>query len=166
MSFRSLQRNTRRLIRQSAKILCTCRPQTSTLGYLSGMLALTCVRTFIHNPQCPQSAFQTALTNLQFRATLCSLILRTKASLSFTLSYGAGFSVTHTLQCHHIVESSPAFAFIKPLVESSINMPEETFRGEIDKLFAMFQLRQASPHDRLPNGSTLLHVSMSPFVDV
>jgi hypothetical protein len=79
--------------------------------------------------------------------------------LSVKLTYGAGLSVRNNLECHRVVaESSPAFAFIPFLVWSSKKLPQETFRGEVNKLFTMFQLGQASPHDRLPDGSTLLHV--------
>jgi hypothetical protein len=159
MNLGSLQRKNRRLTRRSALVTCTCRPQTSTLAYLSGLLALTCTRTSIHDPRCPRSSFQDAVTDLQLRATLCSLVLRTKMSLTFALSYGAGFSLKHHLQCHRVVDqSSPAFTFVKNLVWSSTKMPEERFCKEVDKLFAIFQLRQASPHERLPNGRTLLHV--------
>jgi hypothetical protein len=155
----SLQRKTRRLTRRSALVTCTCRPQASTLGYLSGMLALTCTRTSLHDPQCPRSSFQDVVTDLQLRATLCSLVLRTKMSLTFALSYGAGFSLKHNLQCHRVVHlSSPAFKLVTTLVEISTEVSEESFRTEVDKLFAIFELRQASPHERLPDGTTLLHV--------
>jgi hypothetical protein len=155
----SLQRKTRRLRRRSALVTCTCRPQTSTLGYLSGLLALTCTRTSIHDTQCPRSLFQDAVTDLQLRVTLCSLVLRTKMSLTFALSYGAGLSLKHNLQCHRVVDlSSPAFTFVETLVNSSNKMSDESFRKEADKLLAIFQLRQASPHERLPDGRTLLHV--------
>jgi hypothetical protein len=119
MSMRLLQRKDRRLKRRSAQVTCICRPQTTGLGYRSGWFALTCNRTSIHDPQCPQSSYQDAVTNLQLRATLCSLILRTKISLSFALSYGAGLSVTQNLQCQRVVPwSSPAFAFMESLVTS------------------------------------------------
>ncbi|CAG5188619.1 uncharacterized protein ALTATR162_LOCUS11996 [Alternaria atra] len=158
MSLRSLQRKGRRLNRRFAQVACTCQPQTSALGYQSKQLSLICTRTSNHDPQCPQSSIQGAVTDLQLRATLCSLILRTKVSLSLKLSYDAGFSVTQNLQCHRVVdESSPAFALVKNLVWFDNNMSDEIFRGEVDRLFAMFQHKQASPHDRLEDGSTLLH---------
>jgi hypothetical protein len=159
MSMRYLQRKTRKLQRRYAKATCTCRPQTSALNYRSRLLALTCSRTSLHDPQCPQSAFQKAVTNLQLQTTLCSLILGTKMSLAFTLSYGAKFSVNHNLECYRVVhKSSPAFAFIDTLVQSSEGMPQEMFQGEVGRLFRMFELGHASPHDRLSNGETLLHV--------
>jgi hypothetical protein len=159
MSMRYLQRKTRKLQRRYAKATCTCRPQTSALSYRSRLLALTCSHTSLHDPQCPQSTFQRAVTNLQLQTTLCSLILGTKMSLAFTLSYGAKFSVNHNLECYRVVhKSSPAFAFIDTLVQYSEEMPQEMFHGEVGRLFRMFELRQASPHDRLPDGRTLLHV--------
>jgi hypothetical protein len=163
MSMRYLQRKTRKLQRRYAKATCTCRPQTSALSYRSRLLALTCSRTSLHDPQCPQSTFQKAVTNLQLQTTLCSLILGMKMSLAFTLSYGAKFSVNHNLETSRVVhESSPAFAFIDDLIQSSEEMPPEMFRGEVGKLFRMFELGQASPHDRLPDGRTLLHVRVRP----
>jgi hypothetical protein len=159
MSMRNFRRRTRKLQRRYAKATCICRPQTSALSCHSRLLALTCSRTSLHDPQCPQSTFQRAVTNLQLQTTLCSLILGTKMSLAFTLSYGAKFSVNHNLECYRVVhKSSPAFAFIDTLVQSSEDMPQEVFQGEVSKLFRMFELGQASPHDRLPDGKTLLHV--------
>ena len=157
---RSVQRNASRLKRRSAAVPCTCQPHSSTLGYLSELLTITCTRTSFHHPECPHFLFQKTLTDLQLRTTLCSLILRRKISLSFTLSYGTRFSTAQNLECHRFVtSSSPAFALVKSLVGSSIYMSQETFHGEVDKLSAVFQRRQASPYDRLLDGRTLLHAS-------
>lgn len=156
MNLRSLYRKDRRLKQRYAKLSCTCRPRTSALGYRSRVFALTCTRTSIHDSQCPQASFQSAVTDLQLQATLRSLTLGKRLLLSFQLSYGAGLSVKQNLECRRVVPTSPAFAFV--LDWSSFTMSCETFAGEIDKLLTMFQLGHASPHDRLPYGQTLLHV--------
>jgi len=160
INLRSLRRKGRMMRHRYAKLSCTCRPQTSALGYRTGLFALTCTRTSMHDAGCPQAPLQNAVTDLQLRARLCSLLLGKKVLLSFQVSYGAGLSVKQNLECHRVVRWSPAFGFAETLVKSSVNMPMDTFRGEVEKLSRMFQLRQASPHDRLANGKTLLHARM------
>ncbi|KAI4653234.1 uncharacterized protein J4E79_008748 [Alternaria viburni] len=149
INLRSLHRKDRRLKRRYAKLSCTCRPQTSALGYRTGLFALTCTRTSTHDTGCPQAPLQNAVTDLQLQATLCSLLLGKKVLLSFQLSYGAGLSVKQNLKCHRVVHWSPAFEFAMPLVESSFKMPMDTFRGEVEKLLRMFQLKQADFHTGL-----------------
>jgi hypothetical protein len=162
MNLKSLNRENQRLKRRLAKVTCTCQTHTSAFGYWSSRLTLACTRISIHDPQCPLSALQNTVTNLQLRATLCSLILRSRVSLSLTLAYGAGFSIKQSLECHRVVSrGSPVFSLIHDLVKSSSNTTEEVFSGEVDKLLEIFQEGQASPHDRLPDGSTLLHVSIT-----
>jgi hypothetical protein len=161
MNMRSLNRKNQRLKRRLAEVTCTCRTHTSAFGYWSSWLTLACTRTSVHDPRCPLSPLQNTATNLQLRATLCSLILRSKVSISLTVACGVGFSIKQSLECQRVVvASSPAFSFIPYLVDSSYNTTEELFRGEVNKLLEMFQLGQASPLDRLPDGKTLLHVRM------
>lgn len=158
-NMRSVQQGTRTLSRRAAKVLCTCQPQTYARDHKLGWFSLTRGQTVIHEPRCQQGLFQDAVTEFEIRATFCSLTLGRKVSLAFALSYGARLSVTQNLHCHRVVpESSPAFALVQALVDSSVTMREKEFRGKIDRLSVVFQLRQASPHDRLPDGSTLLHV--------
>ncbi|KAI4606328.1 hypothetical protein J4E83_010136 [Alternaria metachromatica] len=162
INMRSLHRKDRRLKQRYAKLSCTCRPQTSALGYQTRRLAITYARTSMHDAGCPQAPLQNAVTDLQLRARLCSLLLGKKVLLSFQLSYGAGLSVKQNLECHRVVESSPAFEFAGPLVSSSMKLPMNTFRSEVEKLLRMFQVKQASPRDRLANGETLLHACIQP----
>jgi hypothetical protein len=151
MNLRSLNRKDRKLKRQLAKVPCTCQKKTSAFGYRSGWLTLACAWTSSHDPQCRLSALQNTVTDLQLRATMCSLFLRSKVSFSLTLACGNGSPFKQTLECHRVVAES---------VESSRTTTEEVFRGEVNKLLEMFQLGQASPLDRLPNGKTLIHVRM------
>lgn len=160
-NFRSIHRKNQRLQRRFAKVTCTCQKHTRAFGYRSGWFALACAWTSAHDPQCRLSAVQNTVTDLRLRATLCSLFLRSKVSFSLTLACGDGSPFKQTLECHRVVaESSPAFSFIAELVELSRTTTEELFRGEVNKLLEMFQLGQASPLDRLPDGKTLLHVRM------
>jgi hypothetical protein len=159
MNFRSIHRKNQRSNRRLAKIICTCQKHTSAFGYQSGQLTLACAWTSAHDPQCRLSALQNTVTDLQLRTTLCSLFLGLKVSFSLTLACGSGSLFKQTLECHRVVaESSPAFSFIPDLVKSSRTTTEKVFRGEVNKLLEMFQLGQASPLDRLPDGRTLLHV--------
>ena len=130
-----------------ASIPCTCRPQTSTLGYTSQLLAFTLIRKSVHGPQCPCYPLQSILTGLVFKVTL-------KKSVSLLLTRSEGTGIVAFLRSHR---SSPAFYIVRNLVESSTKMPLETFRLGVRELFMVFQNKAASPHDRLPDGSTLLH---------
>lgn len=159
MNIISIHRKNQRLQRRFAKVTCTCQKHTRAFGYRSGWLALACAWTPAHDPQCRLSALQSTVTDVQLRATMCSLFLRSKVSFSLTLACGDGSLFKQTLECHRVVaESSPAFSFIPDLMESSRTTTEEVFRGEVNRLLEMFQLGQASPLDRLPDGRTLLHV--------
>jgi hypothetical protein len=159
MHLRSLCRKNRRLERRLAKVSCTCQTHANAFGYQSGWFALAITRTSTHDPECHLFSLGNTVTDLQLRATLCSLVLGSKVSLSLKLAYGAGFSVTHTLESHRVVtRASPAFRFVDDLITSSFCTPEELFRNEVKRLLEMFQLGQASPRDRLSNGDTLLHV--------
>ena len=161
-SIKCFQRKTRKLQRRYAKVTCTCQPQTSAFGYRSGPFAFTYTRASIHEPRCPRASIQNTVTDLQLQATLCSLILGKRFWLSFQLSYGTGLSVKQNLECRRVVrDSSPAFAFIQSFAYSIVNMPIDEFLGEVDELLKMFQLGQASPHDRLLDGSTLLHARVA-----
>jgi len=165
MNLRSLHRKDRRLKHRYARLSCTCRPQTSALDYRTRIFAITYARTTMHDAGCPQAPLQDAVTDLHVQATLCSISLRRKVCMSFQLSHGARLSVNQNLECHRVVEKSPAFEFIQRILILSIAMSREVLAGEVDKLFTMFQLRQASPHDRLPDGRTLLHVcTKSPLI--
>lgn len=164
MNLRSLHQKNHRLERRLAKVTCTCQTQGSAFSYRSGWLALAFTRTSYHDPECCLSPLHNGVTDLHLRATLCSLILGSKVSVSLRLAYGAGFSIKHSLECYHVVpRSSPAFSFIRSLVRSSPTISEELFRGEVDKLLMMFQSGQASARDRLSNGRTLLHVRTKCF---
>jgi hypothetical protein len=167
MNFKSVNRKTQRLKRRLAKVTCTCQKHTRAFGYRSGWFALACAWTSAHDPQCRLSAVQNTVTDLQLRATMCSLFLRSKVSFSLTLACSAGSPFKQTLECHRVVpKSSPAFSFIPDLAESSRTTTEEVFRGEVNKLLEMFQLGQASPLDRLPNGRTLLHVRIRCYLSM
>jgi len=159
MSLRGVQRKTRKLQRRSDAVPCTCQAQTSAFGYLSGLVTLAYTGTFVHDRQCLCYSLQDVSTDLQFKATMYSHVLKRRISLSLTRYNNAGF--TQNLQCHRIVDpKSPAFAFVKSLVDFSLDMPQDLFRGEVCKLSQIFELRQASPRDRLANGMTLLHARM------
>ena len=161
VSLKGVQREPRKLQRRSDAIPCTCRPQTSAFGYISKILTLAYTQRFDHDRRCLRYSLSDISTDLQFKATLCSQILKRRISLSFTRFNNAGF--TQSLQCHRIVDrDSPAFAYVDTLVRNSVDTPMKTFVCEVAKLSRMFQLRQASPHDRLANGKTLLHVRLQP----
>ncbi|CAN9433493.1 unnamed protein product [Alternaria alternata] len=157
-NLKSFNRKYRKLKRRLAKVSYTCQKKKSALGYQSEWLTLGCAWTSAHDPQCRLSALQNTVTDLQLRTTLCSLFLGWKVSFSLKLACGAGSPFKQTLECHRVVATtSPAFSFIPDLVKSSRTNTEEVFRGEVNKLLEMFQLGQASPLDRLPDGTTLLH---------
>jgi hypothetical protein len=161
MNLKSLNRKNRNLKRRLGKVTCTCQKKTSAFGYRSGWLTLACAWTPAHDPQCRLSTLQNTVTDLQLRATFCSLFLRSKMSFSLTLACGDGSLFKQTLECRRVVAaSSPAFSFIPVLVKSSRTTTEEVFRGEVNKLLEIFQQGQALPRDRLPDGKTLLHVRM------
>jgi hypothetical protein len=167
MNFRSIHRKDQRLKRRLAKVTCTCRTRTSAFAYQLGWSALACTRTSVHDPQCQLSSLQNTVTNLQLRATLCSLILRSRVSISFTIACGAGFSIKQGLECHRVVSiNSPPFSLIPDLVWSVYNTTEQVFHDEVDKLLEIFQQGRASPHDRMPCGSTLLHASITSSLEL
>jgi len=99
---------------------------------------------------------------LSFGLILFYLVLGLKLRLFMELSIGSGtFSIMPNLSFGRIVtlQSSPAFGLIHRLFHPAISSAERNptfYSAEMKKIF---ETRQASPHDRLEDGSTLLHVS-------
>ena len=98
---------------------------------------------------------------LSFGMILCYLILGLKIRLLMELSVGSGtFSIMPTLAFRRIVtvKSSQAFSLIENML-SRFHLDEFEILDYSAELTKIFQTRQASPHERLGDGRTLLHVS-------
>ncbi|ERF70973.1 hypothetical protein EPUS_09044 [Endocarpon pusillum Z07020] len=146
------------------KILpCQCRPTTQSRTLYSWEMwslrpfYIAQETSFEHEKDCLYSAYSEARKNLQLRLSFCTALFRSKVQLNIQLYYGAGmFGVSLPLRIHRIVpESSPAFSLISNL-HNDIKIP---YVGEvyISRLREFFEKRDASPHDRLNDGQTLLN---------
>lgn len=140
---------------------CTCRGHTDTTVYLQWPVQLTKFSDAVHDAECEYSAIEEAVTRLQIRFTMCSISLQRKAHIGLALSKGAGSaSISPSLSCDRVVtKSSPAFRLLanfKKRLEPDPGV--EAWQKPAKELLRLFQLRKASPYDRLSNGLTLLHV--------
>jgi hypothetical protein len=136
---------------------CTCRKRRTRKQVTRSPFVVSRNETHFHDPSCPFWISGGHEMTVGFGIILCYLILGLKLRLFMQLSIGSGtFSIMPSLSFRRIVtiESSPAFQLIHSFPSS-----RENSRNSIADLTKIFQKRQASPHDRLENGCTLLHVS-------
>ncbi|KAF2642106.1 hypothetical protein P280DRAFT_468561 [Massarina eburnea CBS 473.64] len=151
-----LERTQKSTFRQT----CTCRGQSTTKTYLSWPLKISRVHATVHNAGCRYATIEEAVTSLQFRFTMCSIALRRKAEIGLALAHGAGSSsVSPMLKCDRVVlKSSPGFRLLGSFQKRLGEEPSiYAWEKQAHQLYRLFELRKASPHDRLPNGMTLLH---------
>ncbi|KAF2683829.1 hypothetical protein K458DRAFT_432023 [Lentithecium fluviatile CBS 122367] len=163
--FSSLATDMRKMNRKASrkkfmKQRCTCHGHSSTTKLLRWPVSITKTESSVHLPDCPYAAIEEAVTSLQVHFTMCSISLRRKAHVGLALSHGAGAAtIAPVLKCNRIVlRTSPAFRLLagfKRIIGSSPR--SDAWEKPATQLLRLFQRREASPHDRLPNGMTLLH---------
>jgi hypothetical protein len=137
---------------------CTCRESRQEKQLVRTPFVVSLNEVYFHDSSCPFWIPGTHDVNFSFGMTLCYLILGLKLRMFMTLSIASGtFSVNPSLSARRIVSrNSPAFELIDRMFNPSHDPPPMDSSAELTKLF---QTREASPHDRLIDGSTLLHVS-------
>jgi hypothetical protein len=139
---------------------CTCHGSYQASHILRGSVVFSRTKTHPHTRHCPFWVPGSGAMNASIGLILCYLTLGLKFRIFVALSIGAGtFSIAPSLTCHRIVSrtSSPAFAIIDSIC--GFNRSHISFREASAELSKVFRTRQASPHDRLTNGQTLLHAS-------
>jgi len=147
---------------------CTCRKRLERKQFLRSPFVVSQDKVHYHDPSCQLWTTGGHDTTIGFGMILCYLILGLKLRFFLQLSIGSGtFSIMPNLSFGRIVtvESSAAFKLIESIARWSIDQcPVLDYPVELNKIF---QTRQASPHDRLQDGKTLLHVSIgTPFIAV
>ncbi|KAF2642199.1 hypothetical protein P280DRAFT_296468 [Massarina eburnea CBS 473.64] len=133
---------------------CNCPPHSETSTYLRWPFQLSWNRRTAHQPGCPSTALNDSTTTIALRYSVCSFALRRKIDISFGISRveGGDFSIMPPLTLRNLVSwNSPAFNLIDCIDRDT--KPEKFTRD----LMRLFQDGEASPHDRLGNGYTLLH---------
>ncbi|KAF2008977.1 hypothetical protein BU24DRAFT_380969, partial [Aaosphaeria arxii CBS 175.79] len=137
---------------------CDCKHHKKSYSYSLWPFELWKSLTRKHRIDCPHSIYEDATTQLGIQLNLCSLMLKRKVQISVFFSQSMrGPGVSSNLRCHRIVTSgSPAFKLVFDFLNESISGPN-SYKDMTDELFKLFQLREASPHDRLEDGMTLLH---------
>lgn len=142
---------------------CMCHGQSDTTVYLRWPFVLSRTRTKVHSSHCPYSAIEDAITNLNLRFSLCSVMLKRETEVAIALSRGAGSSsISPMLKSYCVVDKqSPAFRLVESISHNDIGFPVfYSWEPKARQLYKLFETRAASPYDRLPNGQTLLHVSI------
>lgn len=135
-----------------------CKQRSETTEYLHWPFYLSRTRTISHEPSCRCAAWERAATNFNLRASFCNLALRRKIQLSITISqlFTGAVTLEHALIFRRIVPwSSPSFQLVRLYVDGNTLGSGAFF----DELMRIFQAREASPYDRIQDGSTLLHMS-------
>jgi len=154
-------------LRKSPTLLsCACRRLSKRYVYLRWPVSVSRNITQVHDPDCPYSVYQSAITDLNVRFSVCSTALRRKIELRIALSHSLdSSSISPGLISYRVVSvTSPGFALLDSFGEMMIYEPENvSWASFAQDLFRSFQNREASPHDRLANGQTLLHVSCHPI---
>ncbi|KAH7115314.1 hypothetical protein B0J11DRAFT_594653 [Dendryphion nanum] len=94
---------------------CMCQNHTRTTPYLRWPFQFESTKTTMHNPSCRYSSIEQAVSNLQMRFVICSILLGQKVHIGFALSHAAGRIAMSkvVLECNRIVsDDSPAFELI------------------------------------------------------
>lgn len=168
-SSRSLTRLQKRNTRiQLSSTSCGCRAQTTSVTYVRWPAVLSRRVTNVHSPGCPHSAIGNAASDIDLRISICSTLLRRKVTLALGISRSLlkGFEVRAGLRAITIVEESfGAFGVIDKYCRDSYLLHRPgSWKETANELQRLFQEGEASPHDRLVRGHTLMHVSFSPRI--
>lgn len=159
---RSLQRSTRK--KAFIRGQCTCSGRTSAASYSRWPIRVIKIQSSAHDADCDYAKFEDAVTSLQVNFTLCSVALRRKAHIGLALSKGAGASsISPFIRCEYVVpKNSPGFRLLANFTARlEPDLGPDAWEKPANELLRLFQMRKASPHDRLSNGMTLLHVSQA-----
>jgi len=125
-------------------------------------VVLSLERQYRHDRSCPFWLPESCAVNFSFGLILSYLIFGLKLRMLIVLSAGAGtFSLTPSLTCSQIVSESCSAAFKVIATMTSADPSERAVRYNLAELSRIFQSCESSPHDRLDNGQTLLHVSQN-----
>ncbi|OAG06984.1 uncharacterized protein CC84DRAFT_1258202 [Paraphaeosphaeria sporulosa] len=162
-----LTRTLRTFQNRNAKIrrnvpLCACRAQSSSSTCYWWQAVLSSSVTKPHTSECLYSAFDDKITEIDLRVSLCSSLLRRKYTLAmgFSHSLAKGFGIRAGLRTFAIVDhDSEAFSLIRRFASREnyeLSRPD-SWQNVAAELQRLFESRRASPHDRLSDGSTLLH---------
>lgn len=152
---------TRHTTRKGLRCTCRCRLQ-ATLNHTSSKQYPFASRlnANLHEALCVYATSDHIEAQTSLRYTYALTLLRWKIQASIYLCSQAGtWSVQPSLICQRIVtRDSPAFKFIGLYLNSLRNSQNDDHTSDTSVLFKMFENRECSPHDRLPDGTTLLHV--------
>jgi hypothetical protein len=128
---------------------CACQSQISTTTYLRWPFQLERTQTTMHNPSCKYRAIERAVSSLQMRFNLCSLMLGQKAHIGLALSRGANGTTMSkvVLECTRIVsKTSPAFELLDRLLCPGEYAPPEY--KELHKEVLFLPAKEAARYDR------------------
>jgi hypothetical protein len=117
---------------------CTCRGMHQEKRLLQRPVLLSLEKQYRHDRRCPSWLPEVYALNVNFGFILSYLVFGLKLRILMALSIGASMT--------------------------SFDPSQRTLRKNSMELSRIFQTRQSSPHDRLENGQTLLHVSTIRFV--
>lgn len=150
--------------------ICHCKTHTTSVTLFRWPAALSHSVSKIHLDDCVYSTTEDAITEIDLRMSLCSAVLRRKFTMAvgFSFSLAGGFGIRVGLSPIAIVDSdSQAFAVVRDFWRDydQLAIPG-SWKGSAAKLHALFEAREASPHDRLSSGKTLIHVCCSLIIGV
>jgi len=146
--------------RRPVSTFCTCRVIRQEYHMLQRPVVLSLERQYRHDRSCPFWLPESCAVNFSFGLILSYLIFGLKLRMLIVLSAGAGtFSLTPSLTCSQIVSESSSAAFKVIATMTSADPSKRAVRYNLAELSRIFQSGESSPHDRLGNGQTLLHVS-------
>ena len=162
MASRRFRRLHNRSLKKSlAFVSCTCFGRSREYVYLRWPLFISRNVTQVHDSNCPHAIYQAAMTDVNIRFSICSTALRRKIEFGIAVSQGLGVSsICPSLISYRVVpETSPGFLLLKSFLGNVYEHPTNAYwTGFAQNLFQLFQNGEASPHDRLVNGETVLHV--------
>lgn len=140
---------------------CTCRKRLQEKRFIRQPCIMLFNQSHFHEASCSYRIPGCHNIELGLVMILWYLMFGLRIRLFMKLLVGNGtFSIMPSLSIGRVVtvESSPAFEIIDLITNRWLNPTE--IRSKSMELTRIFQTRQASPHERLQDGRTLLHVSV------
>jgi hypothetical protein len=142
---------------------CNCRPTTTKVACSWWSAVISRNTTNAHASECSYRMFDDQLTDIDFRISVCSTLLRRKFTLAMGISRSLSkpFASRTELRAVAIVrDDSEAFSLIDRYAShrnDALYRPD-SWKETAAEFQRLFETRRASPHDRLSDGRTLMHV--------
>lgn len=142
---------------------CSCHRDGASRTLLRWPVSIALASSFRHNANCPLATSQEVMRDLRLELSIYSFLLRKQFKIALGYqSNASSISIANSLQCiRFVTKDSPGFRLLEDLITSNEGSEWKIHFSKLDdcanRMYRLFETRQASPSDRLLDGRTLLH---------